>query len=98
MCNAVWARLWYPLVFSEVLTKDFFKLGLSDFFEEKTDSDIELLYKAAETELAVSEATDEIEFTNLFTEVRFYSDYQLVIGNDNSGVICLFIRHSQRCL
>ena len=60
-----------------MLTKDFFKLGLSDFFEEKTDSDIELLYKAAETELAVSEATDEIEF---------YSDYQLVIGNDNSGV------------
>ena len=77
MCNAVWARLWCPLIFSEVLTKDFFKLGLSDFFEEKTDSDIELLYKAAETELAVSEATDEIEFTNLFTEVRFYSDYHL---------------------
>lgn len=56
-------------MFPDVLTKDFFKLGLSDFFEEKTEADLELLYKAAETELAVTETVDSMEYTNLFTEV-----------------------------
>ena len=44
-------------------------MALTEFYEEKTDSEIEHFVAAAEQELQLSEEADIIEFNNLFIEV-----------------------------
>lgn len=46
------------------------QLALSDLFEEKEESEIEALMKAADEELNAGETAESFEYSNLFIEVR----------------------------
>ncbi|KAF6034731.1 TSNAXIP1 [Bugula neritina] len=51
-----------------VLSRDMFKLALSDFFEDKDEADIEQLVRAAEQESNITEANESFTYANLFIE------------------------------
>ncbi|XP_067930159.1 translin-associated factor X-interacting protein 1-like [Watersipora subatra] len=53
---------------TSVLSRDIFKLALSDYFEEKEENDVEELMKAAEQELYAGETAETIQYNNLFIE------------------------------
>lgn len=55
------------------LTKDIFRMAMAEFYEEKTDAEIEAFVAAAEEELQLTEESDNIEFNNLFIEVYIIS-------------------------
>jgi len=71
-------------ILPDVLSRDMFKLALSDFFEDKDEADIEQLVRAAEQESNITEANESFTYANLFIEVKTISTTDMNMCNHSN--------------